>query len=288
MKKKKLLNIIIVTVGLLLIVLGIVYALTNNRKEEEKPNKEVLVDDKIVNLIFNIPSIYKTNLKNSYYVYQDKKVSIDTVNKETIFGSTLNILSTQNIRSCNNDELVRNPNCDFVVESNVLQEKVRQLYGEENSVLPNKVSGNGVLNCTLEKNNYECTNHDETIEEINNEYTSFFGNANYMNIKKVFKAEEDEDNLYIYEKYVNLRLVEPDEMDYNNINAYNYRVYKYSNSDVLLTNDTIVGKKLYENKSVTLEKQILDIYFDKASTFMHTFKKLKDNKYIYVSTNEVK
>ena len=288
MKKKQLLNIIIVLVGIILITLGITQFFINNNKEQKKPNKEVQVDATIVNLVSNIPSVYKIDIKNSYYVYQDKKVSIDTTSKETIFGSTLNTLSTQNIRSCNDDEITRNPKCDFVVEKNILQEKVKQLYKIEYQELPNKISGNGVLTCTLENNNYECSNRDETVEEIYNDYTSFFGNANYMNIKKVFKADEDEENLYVYEKYVNLRLVDQEEMDYNNINAYNYRVYKYSNSGTLLTNDTIVGKKLYENKSVTLEKQILDIYFDKASTFMHTFKKLDDNKYIYVSTEEVK
>ena len=289
-------SIIIIFTGIILLAVGILFLLSSNKKNdvnndvdnvENEKIKEIDIDKKSINLVTNLVSISNVDLSNSFFVYQNKKVSVNNIDSKVYCGSALSLIETSDVRPCTEAELSNNPNCDFTINSEILLSKLKELYGDMKTILPDKIDGNMYLSCILNGNVYECMNHSENNEEIFNDYINYFGSTNYTNVTKIVKVEESSKYLYIYEKYIGLR-VNKDELNPNNLDTYVFSLYKYSNTDDKLIDDKIIGKEYYQDKSKTFKDKVLEKYENIATTFKHTFEKSVDGNYIYVSTEEVK
>ena len=294
MKSKKSLCVIIV--GIILIVAGTLLFL--KPKEESKapePIKddhenevveETIIDSDVTLLIANLISIENSDLSKSFYVYQNKKVTLNDIDSEVIYGNALSSISMEKVRHCTEEELANNSNCDMAIESSNLLEEVKALYGDKYADLPKNINGNMYLSCTLNNSTYECLNHGPE-DEVYNDYTEYFGMTNYVNAKAITKAEKSEKYLYIYEKYINLRL---DTTNFNakDLNTYNYSLYKYSNADIKINDEIILGKDYFKTGRTSFGSEVIKKYADVATNYKHTFKKQADGSYIYVSTEEVK
>lgn len=259
-----------------------------NIDNEDVDNKEdiineINIDGISINLVSNLIGISNFNLSSSFFVYQNQKVSTSNIDDKVYYGSALNLIDMDKIGSCTAEMTKRNPNCDFVVNSKTLINKSKEIYGYQKDSLPKQIYGNGYLNCTLNGTDYECVNHIDEEETIN-DYTNYFGNVDYVNVKKYVKAEESLEYLYVYEKYINLRLDSS-----NSNNTYTFSLYKYSNTnDKLIDDKVVVGNEYFQDKEKTFEDKILEKYENEASLFKHTFKKQSDGNYVYISTEEVK
>lgn len=294
MKKNK--SIIIIVIGAIILVLGVLFLLlfnenkkndkTENDSNIEEKKEAVTIDETIVNLISNLVSIEKIDLANSFFVYQNKKVTLENLDSKIYYGNALNLIEMSDTRLCTEEEVNNNPKCDIVVDSKVLINKVKELYGNENVDLPQKINGSMYISCTLNKDVYECLNHGPE-DEVYNDYTEYFGMTDYVNARVITKAEKSEKYLYIYEKYISLRL---DTTNFNakDLNTYNYSLYKYSNADAKINDDIVLGKDYYEDKSTSFGSKVIEKYANVATNYKHTFKKQADGSYIYVSTEEVK
>ena len=163
MKSKKSLCVIIV--GIILIVAGTLLFL--KPKEESKapePIKddyenevveETIIDSDVTLLIANLISIENSDLSKSFYVYQNKKVTLNDIDSEVIYGNALSSISMEKVRHCTEEELANNSNCDMAIESSNLLEEVKALYGDKYADLPKNINGNMYLSCTLNNSTYE-------------------------------------------------------------------------------------------------------------------------------------
>ena len=291
MKNQKSLYVIIV--GIILIIAGALFFLMKgeNKDPESKEHENEVIEETEVNgditsLVANLISIENIDLSKSFYVYQNKKVTLDDIGSEVIYGNALSSISMEKVRHCTEEELANNNNCDMVIESSNLLEEVKALYGDKYTNLPKNINGNMYLSCVLNNNVYECLNHGPE-EEVYNDYIEYFGMTNYVNARVITKAEKSEKYLYIYEKYISLRL-DTTDFDANNIESYKYSLYKYSNTNTKINDEVILGKDYYEDRSVPFESKIIEKYANVATNYKHTFKKQADGSYIYVSTEEVK
>ena len=291
--KNQLLNIFIILIGSVLVIYGGITMLSPQKGKENKNDepyeepKDILVDSTIINLATRVPSVVKENYESSFSVFQDKKITLDQISADVVYGSALNIINQSETRACTDEEIKNNPQCDFVINKKVILENTKKLYGNKYNNLPDKITGNMYLSCILNKDNYECLNHDiEDKEEQYNEYIQYFGSLSSQSFDRITRAEENSKYIYIYEEYISLRIKDIDKFDLNNLDTYNYSVYKYSNSDKLLTEDIVVGKELFKDKTKTFKDRILEMYEEKTAIFKHTFKK-DNNNYIYISTEEL-
>ena len=294
MKKNK--SIIIIVIGEIILVLGILFLpmFGGNKKEndtniddkKDEPKEEVTVDSNIVRLTSNLISVENDDIANSFFVYQNKKVNVGDIDSKVYYGNALNEIEMNDTRQCTEEESKNNPDCDFVVSSEVLLNKIKELYGDSKGSLPQRIDGDTYLSCVLNNGNYECLNHPEE-EELFNDYIDYFTTYNYLNANKIIKAEKDSKYLYIYEKYINLR-IDKDGFDPNNLDTYIFSLYKYSNTNDLLSQTKVIGKDYYKDKSVPFKDKLIEEFGANATTFKHTFKIVDKDNYLYVSTEEVK
>ena len=290
MKKKY--GLIISIIGIIFIIIALCLYFfvdkksdTNKESNTEKQEKreEVSLDGLAEFLMFNVPTINSLRLDDSKYVYQDKKVTIDDFNSSEIYAIAISLIDYDNVEICGVDE-----DCDYKVKLNIVQDKIKELFGDIKIEVPNETKENLQKKCTLNDDIYVCEIIGEKQHHYNS-YTLYFqAYKDYLDIKTLLKAEKDSKYLYVYEQYANVRLDSSSSFDKDNLDTYNYYIYNSSNSDTKITEDRIIGKDYYEDPlEKVFETKITEKYGDLFGLYMHKFKIEKDNTYKWVSTEPV-
>ncbi len=293
-KKSKLKTILLIIVGIILIGLSYVGGWyvgrefakyedekieeKNNKKEEsskEDSSKEENAETKEENKLKEI-SIDSTKVKTAYDIiphidglnimenaYQSEKTTLDKLSNELILGMALyrTEFNGDNTKPIEGEEEGYDPNSLlgdswFTFESSVIQNTVKKLYGKE-----------------VENGNSEPFSGESIMYENGKYHYSYGGNGfiRTTNVREIVKAYEDENYLYIEDRYAYI---------YNNFeNEENeiYEVYKNSNKKDIISEIT---------KEETLE-DIIKNHKDQMQSYKHTFAKNVDGTYYWVSTEPI-
>lgn len=268
---------------------------SETKEEDNKKIVEVELGEEELNAVSLIPVINE-NLNNIPYfnVYQNEKVYSSNIDASILFANALDRRKIKS-RECTYEEFQANGICDFSFLAKDLLSLVRQNYDYKNDTLPSKINGSGLLHCTLVGDYYACSISGGGF--ITGPITIYFEPIGYNNITINEKAYKDDKNLYIYQKYANVRNVNYDGkttvMNKDNIptnELIKFKLYKYGNTDDLLVDEIIDGNDYYEEgKNVkTFSEKLIEKYKDKFTSFKHTFGIREDGTYYYISAEEVK
>lgn len=261
----------------------------NDQKEDVKKQDEGVVDKGFDTIYLTyIPSVIRNKLSDSFFVYQNKKVSIDDLNIETIYAAALNMLSYDDLTVCQETDKKAHNNCDLLVSPALLTNKVRELYGKNyTGKAPMKIVGNGGISCKLNTDIYECMNGGEI--NTYNDYTDYFFYGNeYMNVVDFQRYEKQDNYVYAYVKFVNVRINNISNYNVNDLNTFKMKVYENTVDNTLLDNDLLLGSDFYkENDTEGFAKKIAVKYFDKAPLYKHAYKIDKNGSYVWEYTERV-
>ena len=298
--RNKIIGIIAIILGISLIVGA--YFLGKHDGEQapkekeaaEKDTKKNDDDSGIVDKGFDkvyltyIPSIMRNKLSDSFFVYQDKKVSISDISTENIYSAALNMLSYDDLTVCKEKEKSEHNDCDLLVSPALLTNKVRELYGKSyTEKTPSKLVGNGGITCKLVKDIYECTNSGEN--NIYNDYTEYFFYGNeYMNVVDYVKYEKEGNYVYAYVKFMNVRIADSSSYDVNDLNTFKMKIYENTNGGTLIDNDVLNGSDFYnKDDTVDFAKKLIDKYLEEAPLYKHAYKIDKNGNYVWEYTEKV-
>ena len=263
----------------------------NNITDDDKVEnnlKEIEISDKELKALENLPVI-TTNSNNipRYSVYQSKKIMAKDVDINILIVNAMEKMNYN--RNCVREDIMANNLCDYTYNVDLLKNKIKELYGDFNYELPNKVEGSYLLGCTLVNDHYACCNSGGDI--YNPIYWRYFGgNITYVddiNLIQNVKAEMDEKYLYIYQNFAKIAFsLEGDEEDLNN---YKFKAQKYSDTDELILNKVFVGKDYYEEGSnvTPFLTKIAKELEGKLTTFKHTFMIDDNGNYVWISTEPI-
>ena len=310
-KKNKILSLIVLIIGILLIGISISLLFINDNSKNDNNNmnsieednnnndnnndnnnpeveKEIEFGEKELNALTNLPSINENLYEEPLYsVYQDKKVDAKNVDSKIIVATAISKLEDHGECSME-DWQINDGLCNLTYSTNDIEEKIKELYGNNQYSLPEKVNGSSLLHCTLNNDRYACSN---SGGGFSGKYVNYFGIIyDYANLTKNVKVTKTDKNLYIYQEYAKIGLEVLNDGDKNNLDNLLFRAYKYSNSDELVNSKTFLGKDYYE------EGENITPFFDKLSEelkgqltmFKHTFEINENGNYIWISTEEVK
>ena len=264
----------------------------DNNSSIEKEVQSVSLSKEEINKLLEFLPVVSLSGSNDYSVYQSKTVYPKNIDISILIE---NVLNNVNHLECTVELFNANGICDYVVNVNDVKNEIRKRYNVDNYSLPSEINGSGLLHCTLVNDLYSCSNSGGGW--ISNNYTDYFGitynyNASFSsNITSYLKAEKDMDNLYVYEEVVNCRFdyINDNDNDYNNINNYRFKLYKYSDTNDLLINDYLEGKDFYEEGGFykTFKTKVLDYVKDNYTTYKHTFKINSDGTYTWIKTEPI-
>ena len=295
---KKRISYVVMCIGICLIIVSIVMQLSDNGKSNSnKENSEIIeipekiekitLDDIEEDILLKIPAFNSSELSSSFFVFQDKKITIDTIDKElfTIIGFT-NVSEKDQI-SCTEEENI-NRTCTFKVAKETLKKAVQNIFGSVSLDLDKTLEIKDRYLCNSDGEYYSCLNKSIINEDVNNYTEYFLQNGYYLNIHKVTDVEKsDKDKIYVYEKFINVRLENNKTFNYEILDTYKFGLYKDTNSNNKITNDVLSGKDYYdESNSTSFNEKILQKYEEKAPVYKHTFAKGADNLYYWESTEE--
>lgn len=264
----------------------------NNQEDKKEDNKEenkvveiTQQEEEVNKLLEYLPSI-KMNLNGikQYSVYQNKKITLNDVDSEILIENAIKHTDERKTE-CTNEETNANGLCDFTIKTDDVKKTLKQLYGDNNITLKSKIKGSGLLTCTIVKDNYACSNTgggwtatelELYFNVLNSEYT------------KYLKSEKDDNNLYIYEAYLNYRFndIADNEVEKGKLDNYKFKLYKYSNTNDLLVNEELSGKDFYDTSS-TFKEKIFNYLGDKYITYKHTYKINDDGSYSWIATESI-
>lgn len=262
---------------------------TEKKENTEKPverdkNKEDNDLSKTdLSVLNSIPRIENKKLENSKYVFKDKKVSIDDIDAKDLYSSVIYSIIVNNSDECDNKE-----ECDLKVSLDAVKSEIKKLYGDINKQAPNEITENSIVNCKLNNNLYLCKYVESDQKELKGYVKYFYATKDYVNIKRTNSVEKVDNYMYVYEKFLNIRLESPDTMDYDSLSDYKYKIYKNTNTNDLASNDIILGSDYYkEDDTKSFQIKVIEKYIQNAQFYKHTFKLDSDNTYKWVSTEPV-
>ena len=286
------LKYLLMIIGVVLIIVGsIMLILTPSKKNKSSQNKEIeednrvyIPEDEIITLMGYLPSVKKESATiKKYQVYQDKKVTIDDVDKSLLIENA--IKHSSRVKGCTDAEISANEVCDFAIRVRDINSNLKIQYGIEDMELVNRIYGDGNLKCTLSTDRYGCSYPED--EMVYNALDAYFDIYNDY-YTKYLKAEKDENNIYIYEAYVNYRF-DDINTQIDSIKKYNFKLYKNSNTDELLIEELQLANDYYDQDSNN--EPFKDKIFNKLgknyTTYKHTFKINGENSFSWVSTEPI-
>lgn len=254
---------------------------TNDTKEvkEEKLESLDVNSELVTNLLSYIPGknmVFDTiKLNEERSIYLDKKVTISDMKDAVILYTVVNnglsnkgrIYDDETMEVYEEGYVDENGStiCDWCAYSGELvQNKVRELYGDFSKV-DNQDFSYYEESCRYSeaKDYYYCENGG--------------GGPRPDNITKVYKAEESDDAIYIYEKYLFLS----NDWDEDDITILSRTLW----DNILMQNKIDSWNKEEDTKTT---EEIMTKYESQASLYKHTFKKNKDGNYYYYSTEPIK
>ena len=283
-------GIILIILGIILIIVSVLFVGEKKEKENLKPNnqeekkrEEVSLSDLDNSIMDQIPEIYNSTLDSSLFVYQDKKITVKDISTSWLYDIEIKHTTRDEITFCQIDE-----NCTFKVDVDLLKERISEKYDNPNTTPPKETNVIMGKKCVLDNNKYKCSENNYDV--INSNYLRYFTFYNdYNDLKEITKAEKDDSYLYVYQKYINIRLEDISNFDANNLDTIKLGLYKNSNTNEKITNTIFIGKDYYQEGAYDKFKDnIKTEYLEIAPLYLHTFKKLNNDKYIWISTELVK
>ena len=283
-------GIILIILGIIIIIVSVLFVGEKKEKENLKPNnqeekkrEEVSLSDFDNSIMDQIPEIYNSTLDSSLFVYQDKKITVKDISTSWLYDIEIKHTTRDEITFCQIDE-----NCTFKVDVDLLKERISEKYDNPNTTPPKETNVIMGKKCVLDNNKYKCSENNYDV--INSNYLRYFTFYNdYNDLKEITKAEKDDSYLYVYQKYINIRLEDISNFDANNLDTIKLGLYKNSNTNEKITNTIFIGKDYYQEGSYDKFKDnIKTEYLESAPLYLHTFKKLNNDKYIWISTELVK
>ena len=283
-------GIILIILGIIIIIVSVLFVGEKKEKENLKPNnqeekkrEEVSLSDFDNSIMDQIPEIYNSTLDSSLFVYQDKKITVKDISTSWLYDIEIKHTTRDEITFCQIDE-----NCTFKVDVDLLKERISEKYDNPNTTPPKETNVIMGKKCVLDNNKYKCSENNYDV--INSDYLRYFTFYNdYNDLKEITKVEKDDSYLYVYQKYINIRLEDISNFDANNLDTIKLGLYKNSNTNEKITNTIFIGKDYYQEGSYDKFKDnIKTEYLESAPLYLHTFKKLNNDKYIWISTELVK
>ena len=283
-------GIILIILGIIIIIVSVLFVGEKKEKENLKPNnqeekkrEEVSLSDFDNSIMDQIPEIYNSTLDSSLFVYQDKKITVKDISTSWLYDIEIKHTTRDEITFCQIDE-----NCTFKVDVELLKERISEKYDNPNTTPPKETNVIMGKKCVLDNNKYKCSENNYDV--INSDYLRYFTFYNdYNDLKEITKVEKDDSYLYVYQKYINIRLEDISNFDANNLDTIKLGLYKNSNTNEKITNTIFIGKDYYQEGSYDKFKDnIKTEYLESAPLYLHTFKKLNNDKYIWISTELVK
>lgn len=301
-------KVLIVLVVMLLVATGVYfgYSQINHKKDDNKSQNnnnsskvvELDISDRtfVSSLMINVPNISSWSV--NFNIYQGKKMTISDIPQNVILGIgvermmkdykptyidgnlvvnsynhiPLYAYSTKEIDGMNYKCWEEYGDCETLIDADMLKDSVKRAFGSEQYFQKlDSFQGSGLLNCKLQDNIYYCTNSGGG---------SIFGN--YAD-KKIEKAEQDGDYIYIYEKYVYVHFENLEEHYKDSSIQLQFKIYPSPDSETSIV-DTVYPYDFGNTNSVfdideSIEKN--------AITYKHTFKKSSSGTYYWVSTEPI-
>jgi hypothetical protein len=304
MNKK--IKLIIGGVFLLFGIVLIIFSIINSSNKKEEKEEEVLFDNTAIlaklpktndiNTLINIdanfynkiPKIIDSKLSNSYYVYRDKKITVNDVDSKILVSNIITSIDYSSVKECPNG----NEDCDFALDKETIKNKIKEYYGDIEVELNDNIEIENVVNCKNNETIYECKN--ASIDFKSSKYSNYLlYNYDYMNINEIVATEEKGNEIciyiHVYEIYSIARLEDTKSLDIDNLDTFKIGLYNYSNSNDKLTNKVLLGKDYYEDDAKkTFYDKVKDKYRNNFRVFKHTYKLTENDNYVWVSTEEFK
>lgn len=301
-------KVLIVIVVMLLVATGFYFGYNqiNHNKDDNKninnTNSSKVVEMDISDLTFvnslmiNVPNIGSWSV--NFNIYQGKKMTISDVPESVILGIgaermmkdyeptyvsgnsydnyyhriPLYAYSKKEIDGMNYKCWEEYGDCEVLIDTDMLKDSVKRAFGSEKYFQKlDSFQGMGLLNCKLQDNVYYCTNSGGG---------STFGDGV---AKKIEKAEQDGDYIYIYEKYVYVHFENLEEHYKDSSIQLQFKIYPSPDSETSIV-DTVYPYD-FENTNSVFD---IDESIEKnAITYKHTFKKSSSGTYYWVSTEPI-
>lgn len=291
-KSRGVLKAILIVLLLIIALVGGFFIGKSMTKESKNTNKEnkitsvKLGDEETNKLLSYLPKIKLSH--EDYSVYQSKAVTSEMVDSDILFANVVS--HVKNKEQCTIELFNLNGLCDFVIKVEDAKKIIKDRYGDINVRTPLSIEGGGLLACTLSNDKFACSNSGG--DWLTTEYTDYFDlvfNSKFDgSVTEVLKTEKDDNYLYIYEKYIYYKFdkLKTDD-EYENIDNYKFKIYKYSDSNELLNNNYLNGKDFYKDNS-TFKDELFKYVGDKYTTYKHTYKINNDENYTWFKTEPLK
>ena len=234
----------------------------NSENTSSGYNKEIDINSEKITKIYNyIPCMDCTLYDNSVNAYQDKKATKEDLSQEYLLGYAFTQLSLSN----SDVELIEGTSVEdgwYSFDADLLQQKVKEIYGEN---IENVDFEFGLCrSCFYENGRYRYSDGGSAEHQ-------------FCSIREIYRAYENEENLYIEDKYIGLETDDIEEICKLYANSQMNNIVKQLNYKDFM-------KISYENR----ENEIKNNYGDLMTNYKHTFKKNSDGNYYWYSTEPIK
>jgi len=235
------------------------------KNKEKNEEKEISVNSEVVKNAYVI--IPKVESENDYKMaYQSKKITFnDLPNKVKL----VNIVEHVNFENEKIYPGLEDGGYDwFYFDEDVLVKKAKELYGEKAVINHEKFGPNCAIQYVYKDGRY---------------LYSYGGQATMvLPVSKMTKATTDNENLYIYDKFVFV-IEEWIEEPQQGIIGSKYNIYTNSEQNNKVAEIDMEPSEIIDD----VEKYVLEKYSDKMATYKHTFKKDENGNYYWYSTEPV-
>lgn len=230
---------------------------TSNEQKEENVIKEISINDSLItSLVYpkdDVIGIGHKSAKNWYY----KNITIDTFGRTNMMQNAAYDLESKHVYDENGTAV-------NIYSAKEIENNFRKIYGPDTNYYNGDFS-EGDISCLISKYNIE----DDT-------YLAYSGcggaSVSYIEqIAKTYKAEQEQDNIYVYE-YVQSVSVAPVDINNSDSKAI-VKLLDQNNKEKGITID-------YDNYANTVYQMMNN---GEVSTYKWTFKKQSDGKYYFYS-----
>lgn len=240
---------------------------TNNSSKTTNLNNSKVTElninsEQIAKLYSYIPAFDNDIIEKN--AYQTTKTTGNNLSNEYLLKNAFKNLELKESNKKPYDSNMKDNIDWYRFDAKLLQAKVKEMYGKNITNQEFRISSSE--QCGYEDGEYLYSVGGGSSEDI-------------RNIRKIEKAYEDEENIYIEDKYLCLKIVD----DGDSCSARLFATSDSSNSLYNLENTD----ELYSIDNTKLANDIINKYGSNMTSYKHTFKKSNDGSYYWESTENV-
>lgn len=240
--------------------------------EEKTEKKELDINSEEVKKLYNY--ILKENSEIETYAYQSKKITVNELDNDTKLCTVLSNLEDKDADDKKTIQGVAGKLNQFFYNQSTIDKKVNEIFGTKVNLKYKSIDDIATMtDYTYENNQY-----------VKSEIQQGGGDYPAHTVEYIVKAEKDNDELMIYDKFCYLC---------DNQDAA-YDIYNGSDKNEVFAK-RISGEKIYfqvHDRDEKLNKKVIDniekIVGKQVLTYKHTFKKNSDGNYYWYSTEPLK